>query len=173
MGSAPIHTIQCTEDCPAVFVSYVTAQEFIDKLNGLTRKKFRLPTEAEWEYAARSKGQTQKYPGTDSDLNLGDYVWYSANSDWRMHPVGLKKPNEIGVYDMSGNVWEMVADWYSSNYDTNSPKNNPTGPATGEERVIRGCDYRCDARGMHVSHRAGHSPKMRDSNTGFRLVLRP
>jgi sulfatase modifying factor 1 len=173
MGSDPIHTIQCTEDCPAVFVSYITAQEFIDKLNGVTKKKFRLPTEAEWEYAARGRGQAQKYPGTDIDSNLGDYAWYSANSSGHMHPVGLKKPNGLGLYDMSGNIWEMVGDWYSMSYDAKNPKDNPTGPATGEERVVRGCDYQCGASGMHVSQRAGHSLKMRDSSTGFRLVLQP
>jgi formylglycine-generating enzyme required for sulfatase activity len=173
MGTEPMHTIQCGGTCPVVFVSWSMVQEFVDKLNGLTKKKYRLPTEAEWEYAARSRGQAQKYPGTDSDSNLGEYAWYSANSNGRIYPVGLKKPNALGIHDMSGNVWEMVADWFSLSYDANSPKNNPTGPSTGDKRVVRGGNYECNEKAMHVSHRAGRSPTLRDSDTGFRLVLLP
>jgi formylglycine-generating enzyme required for sulfatase activity len=173
MGSEPIHTIECGGNCPATFVSWVMAQEFVDKLNTLTKKKYRLPTEAEWEYAARSRGQMQKYSGTDNESNLGEYAWYSENSKGRIYPVGLKKPNALGIYDMSGNLWEMVEDWYSLSYDANSPKNNPRGPSTGDKRVVRGGNYECSEKALHVSHRAGKSPTQRDSDTGFRLVLQP
>jgi formylglycine-generating enzyme required for sulfatase activity len=173
MGSEPIHTIECGGNCPATFVSWVMAQEFVDKLNTLTKKKYRLPSEAEWEYAARSRGQVQKYSGTDNESNLGEYAWYSANSKGRIYPVGLKKPNALGIYDMSGNIWEMVEDWYSLSYDANSPKSNPRGPSTGDKRVIRGGNYECGEKAVRVSHRAGKSPTQRDSDTGFRLVLQP
>jgi len=173
MGTEPTHTLQCRGTCPVVFVSWSMVQEFVGKLNGLTKRKYRLPTEAEWEYAARSRGQAQKYPGTDSDANLGEYAWYSANANGRIYPVGLKRPNALGIHDMSGNVWEMVADWFSLSYDASSPKNNPTGPSIGDKRVVRGGNYECDVKGMHVSNRAGTSPESRDSDTGFRLALQP
>ena len=100
--------------------------------------EFRLPTEAEWEYAAKSGGKNEKYSGTNSELELGDYAWYSSNSESKTHPVGQKAANGLGLYDMSGNVWQWVQDWYDGSYYKNSPKDNPTGPSSGKEKVLRG-----------------------------------
>ena len=120
---------------PVERVSWNDCQTFITKLNQLTGKTFRLPTEAEWEYAARggNKSQGYKYAGSNT---LGDVAWYDGNSSSTTHPVATKAPNELGLYDMSGNVWEWCQDWYGS-YSSGA-QTNPTGPTLGSARVYRG-----------------------------------
>ena len=134
---------------------------------------YRLPTEAEWEYAARSGGKSEKYAGTSNESELGDYAWYDKNSGSKTHPVGTKQPNGLGIYDMSGNVWEWVNDWYGydSDYYKNSPKNNPTGPSSGLNRVIRGGSWYNNASYSEATLPGGSVPTLRNSDKGFRLVV--
>ncbi|MDP3259083.1 MAG: formylglycine-generating enzyme family protein [Thermodesulfovibrionales bacterium] len=138
MGNNPSYFNNCGDNCPVERVSWNDVQDFINKLNSKSGKNYRLPTEAEWEYAARSGGKNEKYAGTSNESELGEYAWYSSNSGGKTHPVGQKKPNGLGIYDMSGNVFELVNDWYDSDYYKNSPKDNPKGPSSGQSRVLRG-----------------------------------
>ena len=122
---------------PVEYVSWYDCQEFIKKLNALTGQNFRLPTEAEWEYAARGGSKSQGYEYSGSN-NLDDVAWYDSNSGDKTHDVATKKPNELGLFDMSGNVLEWCQDWYGRDYYSSSPSSNPTGPASGSYRVQRG-----------------------------------
>ncbi len=155
---------------PVEHVSWNQCQTFITKLNQMTGETFRLPTEAEWEYAARggNKSQGYKYAGGNS---LDDVAWYTSNSGSTTHPVGTKAPNELGLYDMSGNVWEWCQDWYSSSYYSNSPSTNPTGPTSGSNRVYRGGDRSSDARDCRVSHRDYYDSWYHDFPSGLRLAM--
>ncbi|GBU22417.1 hypothetical protein R80B4_02326 [Fibrobacteres bacterium R8-0-B4] len=164
------------DNYPVENVSWNTiVNEFIPALNRLTGKTYRLPTEAEWEYAARggNKSGGYKYSGSNT---LGSVGWYwdnipsqsSGNSGYGTQPVGGKNPNELGIYDMSGNVWEWVSDWY--NYYSSSPTNNPTGPTSGSYRVFRGGSWISGARNCRVSFRSGY-PGYSDFDIGLRLVL--
>ena len=145
-------------------------QEFIKKLNQKTGANFRLPTEAEWEYAARggNKGNGYKYSGSN---NIGSVAWYTDNSGDKTHPVGQKTPNELGIYDMTGNVWEWCQDWYG-NYSSSS-QTNPKGPSSGSYRVLRGGGWYINARSCRVSIRYSFNPGGRYASFGFRLVLVP
>ena len=155
---------------PVEYVSWNDCQEFITKLNNLTGKNFRLPTEAEWEYAARggNKSKGYKYSGSNT---VGDVAWYDSNSISRTHDVKTKQANELGIYDMSGNVYEWCQDWYNSSYYSSSPENNPTGPTSGSSRVLRGGSWDSDARFCRVSSRRSDDPDFRDDSLGFRLAL--
>lgn len=155
------------ENLPVEQVSWDEAQEFCKRLSEATGRKYTLPTEAQWEYAARggNKSQHFKYAGSN---NINEVAWYKINSNSKTHPVGGKKANELGVYDMSGNVWEWCSDWYTS-YDA-SNMNNPQGAVNGEERVDRGgcwCDLASNCR---VSSRDYDNPDLRYSDLGFRVV---
>ncbi len=167
MGSNPSY-FKGDNQRPVENVSWNDCQEFIEKLNRLTGKNFRLPTEAEWEYAARggNKSRGYKYSGSDNpDL----VAWYDDNSGDKTHPVAQKQSNESGLYDMSGNVWEWCQDWcgdYSSNSQT-----NPRGASTGSLRVLRGGSWNDIARGVRVSYRGGITPGDRDLIFGLRLAL--
>ena len=164
---------------PAYYVSWGDVVNiFIPRLNRITGKTFRLPTEAEWEYAARggNKSKGYKYSGSNT---IGDVAWNRVNSyelgssspDYGTHQVGTKSPNELGIYDMSGNVWEWCSDWYSSSYYSSSPSINPTGPTSGSNRVLRGGSWINDAQYCRVSYRHSDSPDDRGFNgVGFRLV---
>ncbi|GHV21981.1 hypothetical protein FACS189428_3290 [Clostridia bacterium] len=155
------------DDLPVEQVSWLDAQDFIVQLNRLTGKKFRLPTEAEWEYAARGgkNAAETKYSGAYSLDNCG---WYSNNSGSKTHPVGTKNPNELGIYDMSGNVWEWCSDWYGS-YSSAS-QTNPQGPSTGSIRVLRGGCWGSRAQDCRSSDRSCSVPGGRFSY-GFRLAV--
>ena len=175
MGNNPSYFKNC-DNCPVEQVSWDDVQEFISKLNqklapaGIkqgTGKKYRLPTEAEWEYAARSGGKKEKYAGSD---NLDSVAWYSSNSGSKTHPIGQKQPNGHGIYDMSGNVWEWVQDWYDSGYYKNSPKNNPRGPDSGSLRVHRGGDWLDGAWNSCSTNRNWINPDYPTFNYGFRCV---
>lgn len=153
---------------PVETVSWDDCQEFIKELNQKTGKEFRLPTEAEWEFAARggNKSQHTKYSGSNE---LDEVAWFYSNS-WSMtHPVKTKKPNELGIYDMTGNVWEWCQDWYGS-YNS-SPQTNPTGPSSGSDRVGRGGSWINDDMVCRLSYRYNSTPDYTYSGLGFRLAL--
>ena len=154
---------------PVEEVSWNDCQEFIKKLNALTGRNFRLPTEAEWEYAARggNKSNGYKYAGSNT---IGNVAWYESNSKSKTHPVKGKQANELGLYDMSGNVYEWCSDWYDSSYYNSSPTTNPTGPATGSY-VFRGGGWFNDAWDCRVSNRNYFMPGFRDDNLGLRLAV--
>ena len=153
---------------PVEQVSWNDVQEFITKLNAQTGKRFRLPTEAEWEYAARGGNQSKgyKYSGGNS---ISEVAWYDNNSGSKTHPVGQKTPNELGIYDMSGNVWEWCQDWYGS-YSSSS-QTNPTGPSSGSYRVLRGGCWYTFAGICRVSNLTYYNPDYRSDYFGFRLAL--
>ena len=143
---------------------------FILKLNQITGQSFRLPTEAQWEFAARggrySKGY--KYAGSN---NLDEVAWFGDNSNRETHPVAQKKANELGLYDMSGNVWEWCTDYFIDRYYQSLPERNPNGPMGGGYRVLRGGCWRDDARGCRVSDRNGGRPGDHGNSLGMRLSL--
>ncbi len=153
---------------PVEQVSWNDCQKFITKLNKLTGKNFRLPTEAEWEYAARGGKKSRGYQYSGSNT-LGDVAWYYDNSGNKTHAVGTKQPNELGIYDMTGNVFEWCQDWRDSY--SSSPLVNPMGAASGSNRVRRGGSWGSSARGCHTSFRNGNAPDDRYGSLGLRLVL--
>jgi formylglycine-generating enzyme required for sulfatase activity len=153
---------------PVEHVSWNDIQNFILRLNSNSGRSFRLPTEGEWEYAARSGGKKEKYAG-GSDINR--LAWYDGNSDGSTHPVGMKEPNGLGLYDMSGNVWEWCSDWYGEDYYQQSPRNNPQGPSFGLFRVIRDGCWNGNPWLARSSNRDRFRPDYRLDNLGFRLVL--
>ena len=153
---------------PVEKVSWNDCQEFLSKLNSLTGQHFRLPTEAEWEFAARGGVNSRGYKYSGSNT-LGNVAWYGANSSSTTHPVGTKQSNELGIYDMSGNVWEWCNDWYGD-YSSGS-QTNPQGPSSGSRRVLRGGSWYDDTGGCRVSIRSGINPDIRDNFNGLRLAF--
>ena len=151
---------------PMYYVFYEDVMSFIKKLNKKTGQTFRLPTEAEWEYAARGGKRSCGYKYSGSN-DIDDVAWYGKNSNNIVHPVKMKKANELGIYDMSGNVWELCSDWYGRY--TNEEQTNPIGPNHGPFRVWRGGSFFNWEWNCRVSHR--HGTHVRRSNCGFRLVL--
>ena len=153
------------ENLPVENVSWFDCQEFVERLSRLTGRIFRLPTENEWEYAARggNKSRGYIYSGSDDLYRVG---WYTENSGSTTHPVGQKLNNELGIFDMSGNVWEWTSDLWSNNY--NSPRN---GGSSGSNRVNRGGGWSYDASGCRVAGRNYYSPSFRSNNLGLRLAL--
>ena len=130
---------------------------------------YRLPTEAEWEYAAKGGQNSRGYKYSGGN-NIGEVAWYISNSGGKTHPVGQKNPNELGLYDMSGNVWEWCNDLYGSVYYKNSPSNNPKGPSSGRGRVLRGGSWYSNPDGARTANRGNYSPGGSGSNYGFRFV---
>lgn len=155
------------DNYPAYLISYNDCLEFISKLNDLTGMTFRMPTEAEWEYAARGGNKSKGYIFSGSNTP-GDVAWYTENSGLKTHPVKTKKANELGLYDMSGNVWEWCSDWEGA-YDS-SDQTDPTGPDNGSYRVLRGGGWFSDATYCRVAHRSSSIPSIRRYNYGLRLV---
>ena len=156
------------DNLPVEKVSWKDCQDFISKLNRITGKTFRLPTEAEWEYAARGGNKSRGYQYSGSN-NLSDVAWYMDNSGDKTHAVGTKQPNELGIYDMSGNVWEWCQDWYGK-YSSSSQV-NPTGANSGSYRVKRGGSWEIIDWGCRSSYRYSSVPDFCGSNLGFRLFL--
>ncbi|MBI3561637.1 MAG: formylglycine-generating enzyme family protein [Gammaproteobacteria bacterium] len=156
------------KNLPVVSVSWEDTQRFIRKLNALEKSTaYRLPTEAEWEYAARAGSvDSRPFPKTQ----LAENTWYIANSGDHAQPVATKPANRWGVYDMLGNVWEWVGDYYQSEYYSHSPRDNPSGPDSGTKRVRRGGSYHCQAHLMRVNYRAADTPDTRYTVLGFRVV---
>jgi formylglycine-generating enzyme required for sulfatase activity len=136
---------------------------------------YRLPTEAEWEYAARGGiywEDNLRYSGCNEEIELPDYAWYSSNTSTQSHEVGTKFPNQVNVYDMSGNVWEWCNDWYDSSYYSSSPINNPPGPASNSNRVLRGGSWNEGASDCRVAYRKYSDPSGSYNHFGFRIVRR-
>ncbi len=157
-----------SSDRPVENVSWNDAQEFCAELSRMTGRRFSLPTEAEWEYAARGgkKSTGAKYSGSSSVANV---AWYDGNSGGQTHRVGQLRANELGIYDMSGNVWEWCYDWFGS-YSSGS-QTDPMGPSTGSNRVLRGGSWDNGAGRCRVSRRGNDSPDIRSGGYGFRVVL--
>ena len=160
------------DNLPVEQVSWDDCQKFISKLNSLTGQNFRLPTEAEWEFAARGGNNSNHYQYSGSN-ELGDIAWYDGNSRDKTHVVATKtkQPNELGLYDMSGNVWEWCSDWFG-NYSSSS-LTNPTGPNSGSNRVYRGGSWLSDTGCCRSSYRSGIPPDYSLNYLGLRLVLLP
>lgn len=188
-----------TDNYPVIQVSWNDTQSYIEALNSKGDFKFRLPTEAEWEYAARSRGKRQKFPGSN---DIDSVAWYKLNSDesydpekWKdsttsyfesddyiknyedslIHPVGLKQPSSLGIYDMAGNAYEWCSDWYSKHYYSSSPTDNPQGAEEQDarEKVMRGGSWHSDSWNCRTTYRMRQLPFFRNFTTGFRLVLIP
>ena len=160
---------------PMYFVSYNEAIDFCDKMNTLLNDQlpdgceFVIPTEAQWEYAAKGGKKSKGYTYAGSN-KLSDVAWYENNSGDKIHPVKTKLPNELGLYDMCGNLQEWCSDWYEKYSET--PQVDPIGPSSGKERVTRGCDRRCDEKWCRLSHRYHESPSSGyDNFQGFRIAL--
>ena len=198
MGSNP--SLYSCDNCPVTNVSYPEVLTFIEKLNSMTGKSYRLPTEAEWEYAARGGNQEvltknskvvarggvneflvangnnripekevagKKYAGKKLPQ---DVAWYEHNGKDHIHPIGRKKPNELGIFDMSGNVEEWCADFYAKDYGSRHAVENPTGPAGGNAHVVRGGSWNSSAPEIVVTRRAAYLPNTKSNALGFRLV---
>jgi formylglycine-generating enzyme required for sulfatase activity len=167
MGNNPAYFSK-GDNYPVENVSWEDAQEFIRQLNIKTGKNYRLPTEAEWEYAARGGNRSQGYKFSGSN-NVNNVAWNAGNSGESTHPVGTKSPNELGIYDMSGNVWEWCGDW-SAPYSA-SAQTNPTGASSGSYRVLRGGCWRVGASDCRVSFRYDINRTDRYYSLGLRVVL--
>lgn len=166
MGSNPSYFEG--DDLPVEQVSWDDCQEFIRKLNSLTGQNFRLPTEAEWEFACRGGNNSRGYKYSGSNY-IDNVAWYDGNSGDKTHPVATKSPNELGIYDMSGNVWEWCADWYGDY--SSGRQTNPKGPYGGSGRVGRGGCWNDCAGFCRSSDRYYYSPSSRFNGLGLRLAL--
>jgi formylglycine-generating enzyme len=160
MNINPSHFKECST-CPVENVSWNDAAAYCGKVGK------RLPTEAEWEYACRAGSTGANYWGNDK---IEYYAWYAKNSEQKSHPVGQKKPNSLGLYDMIGNAWEWCSDWYDSTYYEKSPLRNPLGPDSGMHRVFRGGSWASDAVSLRSSSRDGAVPEDVNTVFGFRCA---
>ena len=167
MRQNPSSMSKCGPNCPVERVNWRDVNRFIEKLNDATGLKYRLPTEAEWEYTCRGGGKAEKYCGGDY---IAELAWYDSNSKRRTHTRGQKQANALGVFDMSGNVSEHVADRYDENYYLHSVENDPQGPEQGFARVIRGGSWRDSAKFSRAANRRRAKPGRRGDFLGFRLA---
>jgi formylglycine-generating enzyme required for sulfatase activity len=157
---------------PVERVTWEEAKAFCEKLSEKYGGSYRLPTEAEWEFACRAGTQTRFYFGDDSDYSqLEQYAWCSKNSGSTTQPVGSKKPNPFGLYDMHGNVWEWCSDWYTEDYYSQSPEVDPQGTLIGSKRVLRGGGWLLSGRCSRSAARGAGVPSGRSNRGGFRVVL--
>ncbi|MBC7382876.1 MAG: SUMF1/EgtB/PvdO family nonheme iron enzyme [Bacteroidia bacterium] len=155
------------DNFPITGISWIDAMGYCNWLSTTTGKTYRLPTEAEWEFAARGgkSGHAYKYSGSP---NLIDVAWYRESSKGKIHPVAKKNANELGLFDMSGNAWEWCSDWYGL-FDLKTIS-NPQGRKEGRERVSKGCDYNNDSASCRLSHRVPLAPEIKHDGHGFRVV---
>ncbi|NDC42972.1 MAG: formylglycine-generating enzyme family protein [Chitinophagia bacterium] len=168
MGADAITFPYCS-DCPVTNISWNDAMTYIQKLNAATGHHYRLPTEAEWEYAARG-GATTKHKKYAGRRVLQYIAWFERNANDHVHVVGKKDPNELGLYDMTGNVEEWCNDWYGKNYFTSKDVTNPTGPESGISKVVRGGSWKSEKGELSVTRRAAYLPKDHSIALGFRLA---
>ncbi len=155
-------------NCPVERVNWYNVVEFIEKLNQKMQLNYRLPTEAEWEYAAKGGHLSRKFKFSGSN-SVEKVAWKDGNSGNMTHPVGMKRPNELDIFDMSGNVFEWCSDWYSPDYYQVNHSVDPTGPEVGTSRVIRGGSWFFDHSGLRVTDRESGNPGFRYGYVGFRL----
>jgi sulfatase modifying factor 1 len=169
MGNDPATFKGCGE-CPVEQVSPEQIDTFLVQLKKVSGKNYRLPTEAEWEYAAMggNKSKGYKYSGSN---DLREVAWYKNNADNKTHIAGQKKPNELGIYDMSGNVWELCSDWYDADFYKKSGKTNPRNDKKARYRVLRGGSWRSGEERCYSKARNRNINDHRKSNGGLRLVL--
>jgi formylglycine-generating enzyme required for sulfatase activity len=165
MGGNPSNFVGCGDNCPVDQVSWNDTQAFIQKLNTSTGRRHRLPSEAEWEYACRSGGKQDQYPSNEVDK----IAWGQENSNQTTHGVGLKMPNDFGIHDMNGNVWEWVQDAFTTPYTTDAVQNNPV-INQGEHRVLRGGSWNGKANYVRCSIRNRTPTDRRYFTIGFRIV---
>jgi formylglycine-generating enzyme required for sulfatase activity len=165
MGSNPSE--DQGDNLPITHVSWNDVQEFIAKLNLQTDMQYRLPTEAEWEYAARGGNQSNGFEYAGSN-NVDEVAWHRGNCNDTLFPIGQKKPNELGLYDMSGNVFEWCEDWYGDYPST--PQMNPKGPDTGKWRILRGGSWDDHSQYCRINYRSNLDPNARYNFIGFRLA---
>jgi formylglycine-generating enzyme required for sulfatase activity len=169
MGNNPSN-FKGDPNLPVENVSWNDAQKFIARLNQKEgTDTYRLPTEAEWEYACRA-GSQERFCYGDSERKVTHYAWYRGNAGNKTNPVAQKNPNSWGFYDMHGNVWEWVTDRYNPSYYTNSPPKNPTGPANGKSRVVRGGAWNLRRRYLRCATRNWAPPDGWNGKMGFRLA---
>lgn len=167
MGSNPSYFEGETQ--PVENITWEDANVFCEKLSQIAKRRFRLPSEAEWEFACRAGSPGRYCFGNDYGL-LSQYAWYNYNSQNRTHPVGSLEPNSFGLYDMHGNVWEWCQDWYSLEYYKRSPKLDPKGPSFGKYRVLRGGSWDLNTNNCRSAYRFHHSPEYHSSSIGFRVA---
>ncbi len=168
MDNNPSHFRHCV-DCPVENVCWDDIQHFIKKVNQLSGEHYRLPTEAEWEFAARGGKNSHGFRFAGSN-RLDSIAWCGLNSGDSTHVVGEMAPNELGLFDMTGNVWQWCSDWYEDKYYTISPENNPKGPDNGQYRVVRGSSWSNMLKYNRIALRRKFQPYLGDSHGGFRLV---
>ncbi|MEW5756871.1 MAG: SUMF1/EgtB/PvdO family nonheme iron enzyme [Pseudomonadota bacterium] len=171
MHDNPAHFKDCGDDCPVENVSWHDAKEYIRRLSIKTARNYRLPTEAEWEFAARARGEEFKWSGTNDEAALSAYAWHGANSGDTTHPAGSKRPNALGLYDMTGNVIEWVEDQWCKRYYQHSPRVNPVCSEGGFGQAARGGSWRSDPRFSRTINRYHDEAGLRSNNHGFRLAL--
>jgi formylglycine-generating enzyme required for sulfatase activity len=169
MGDTPSTFHGCV-DCPVEQISPERIDTFIHQINQLTGKQYRLPTEAEWEYAASGGNKSKGYEYSGSN-DLSVVAWYEPNADNKTHPVGQKKPNELGIYDMSGNVWELCSDRYDAAYYKHSYTANPRNDHKAIYRVVRGGSWRSPQERCYTKARNRNIADHHKSNGGFRLAM--
>ncbi len=155
--------------CPVEDVKWDDCKQFINKLNQMTGQNFRLPSEAEWEFAARGGNKSEGYMYSGSNA-INEVAWYSGNSSYQTHPVATKAPNELGLYDMSGNVYEICNDWYDNYYDAGG-EIDPTGPSDGAVRVCRGGAWNYSAKDCRISNREMFAESWPKEYIGLRLAM--
>jgi formylglycine-generating enzyme required for sulfatase activity len=165
------------EDLPVDSVSWEEVMRFLQKINHDTPAKYRLPTEAEWEYCCRADSTNAFGLGrsgeTVAPVHVACYAWFRGDADNRTHPIGEKRPNAFGLYDMHGNVWEWCQDWYAPDFYSRSPKVDPCNTEPSTERCFRGGSWFLDWANLRASYRSGNLPSFKSQYVGFRLVRDP
>lgn len=155
---------------PVTYVNWFLANQFIQKLNTITKGYYRLPTEAEWEYAARSGGKKERWPGFNNEAEAGSYAWFADNADFKLQNVKTKKPNGLGLYDMSGSIWEWVEDNFDFDYYELSPKKDPYGAEFSLYKGVRGGSIADGPFKLRTTYRYALEPSRRMINVGLRLA---
>ena len=159
-------------NCPVNDFSWAQLTQMIGKLNEMTKRKFRLPTEAEWEYAAQGGQKTKGFLYSGSN-NIAEVAWTKDTGNDQQHEVGQLKPNELGLYDMNGNAWELCEDWYDKKFYQRSPKKNPVNTTVAKYRVSRGASWMSPAYYCERHYRNTDHPHHKRGNGGFRIVMEP